>query len=65
MAYRPNTSLQLERVSDPTSGVLLRRRCARCTSRWLVLRSRRFGRSCWTFRRDFQLPSRSWSAERA
>ena len=51
-------SLHLERVSDPTSGMLLRRRCTRCTSRWLVLRSRRFGPSCWTFRRDFQLQSR-------
>src|SRR5437588_1386133 len=55
MACRPNTSLHLERVSAPISGMLLRPRCARCTSRWLVLRSRRFGPSCWTFRRDFQL----------
>ena len=28
-------------------------------SRWLVSRSRRFGPSCWTFRRDFRLQSRS------
>src|SRR4029450_8310881 len=46
------------RVSDQSSGMRLRRRCARCTSRWLVSRSRRFGPSCWTFRRDFQLQSR-------
>src|SRR6266481_3977445 len=36
----PEYLAALERVSDPTSGMLLRRRCARCTSRWLVLRSR-------------------------
>src|SRR5437588_5250972 len=38
MACRPNTSLHLERVSAPISGMLLRPRCARCTSRWLVLK---------------------------
>src|SRR5262245_53976879 len=65
MASPPNTSRHPERASDPTSGMLLRRRCARCTSRWLVSRSRRFGPSCWTLRRDFQLQSRSCSAGRA
>lgn len=43
----------------PTSGTPLKRKCARCTNRWLVSELHRFGPTYSTLRPDFRRKSRN------